>query len=63
MLIKSNIKDIKNIGSLVSIQNLSKKLGLLLFLITAARGFTIISKIISLKRNLVNYPLGRSLVN
>ena len=63
MLIKSNIKDIKSIESLISIQNLNRKLSLLIFLITAARGFTIVSGIVSLGKNLVNYPLGRSLVN
>ena len=60
---KSNIKNIKSIGSLVSIQDLNKELSLLLFLITAARGFTIINRIISLGRNLVNYPLRKSLIN
>jgi hypothetical protein len=63
MLIKSNIKNIKSIRSLVSIQDLNRELSLLLLLITAAKGFAIVSRIISLGRNLVNHPLKRSLVN
>ena len=63
MLIKSNIKDIKSIESLISIQNLNRKLSLLIFLITAASGFTIVSGIVSLGKNLVNHPLKKSLVN
>ena len=51
------------VKSLVSIQDLNKGLNLLLFLITAARGFIIVSRIISLGRSLVNYPLKKSLVN
>jgi hypothetical protein len=37
---------------------LDGELNLLLFLIAAAGGFFIINKIVSLKRSLVNYPLG-----
>ena len=51
------------VKSLVSIQDLNGELSLLLFLIAAAGGFFIVSRIVSLGRSLVDYPLGRSLVN